>query len=548
MKEYGSLKKIGERWVMSDIPPHVSLRLKANFPRIAKTQTNDFTFQDTPGNCADLLWFTQRYEMKMSAGDRAVLSGGRTLFDQQRADIERIFLPDWKGAARVGFKPGYALRSEQDQAVEVVQRLGRLLVADSVGAGKTYTAMGCMVGSPYLPAAVCASTHLPDQWVKQFLDPCTYLRSHIIKRVSPYSLPDANVYLFRYSNIAGWSDIAAKGIFKTFICDEVHHLRTGAETDKWQAAKIFCDNANVRLFMSGTPIFNYGDEVFNIMELLEPGCLGERQEFIREWCTSGPGGKFVVKDPVALGSYLREMQLVIRRVKKGKPVNTLVIEVDSDEEVERDAEALTRSLALKVVNGSFLESGQAARELDALARLVTGLAKAKSVAAYVRILLRSKVPVILGGWHRDVYKIWLEELAEFNPVMFTGTESPRQKEKSKNAFINGETDLFIISLRSGEGLDGLQQRCSCVVHGELDWTKKVHEQLDGRVNREGQDADEITSIYLVTNTGSDPTVMSVIGLKESQFKGIFDPTLGVETVRTDTSRIKMLARDYLNAA
>jgi CO dehydrogenase/acetyl-CoA synthase gamma subunit (corrinoid Fe-S protein) len=125
----------------------------------------------------------------------------------------------------------------------------------------------------------------------------------------------------------------------------------------------------------------------------------------------------------------------------------------------------------------------ASRDLDMLVRKATGVSKARGVAAYVKILLENNIPVILAGWHRDVYDIWLNELAEYKPVMYTGTESPAEKEKSKMAFVNGETNLFIISLRSGIGLDGLQQRCSTVVIGELDHSPKVHDQLIGRADR-----------------------------------------------------------------
>jgi hypothetical protein len=81
----------------------------------------------------------------------------------------------------------------------------------------------------------------------------------------------------------------------------------------------------------------------------------------------------------------------------------------------RPTKPLRAKLALKVLSGSFTERGQAARELDMWARRVTGVAKARHVAAYVKILLEAKTPIILGGWHRDVYDIWLKELAPYNP-------------------------------------------------------------------------------------------------------------------------------------
>jgi SNF2 family DNA or RNA helicase len=179
--------------------------------------------------------------------------------------------------------------------------------------------------------------------------------------------------------------------------------------------------------------------------------------------------------------------------------------------------------------------------------MATGVAKAKAVAEYVKILLENDEPVLLAGWHRDCYAIWLKELAAYAPVMYTGSESPNQKEQSKEAFIAGKSKLMIISLRSGVGLDGLQVACSTVVFGELDWSPKVHDQVIGRVNRDGQDK-PVTGIFLVCDGGSDPPMVDLLGLKAEQADGINDPfaPTGVVT-EGDESRIQEMARRFLLA-
>ena len=173
------------------------------------------------------------------------------------------------------------------------------------------------------------------------------------------------------------------------------------------------------------------------------------------------------------------------------------------------------------------------------------MSKAKHVAGFVRMILESGEPVLLAGWHRDVYDIWLEELSSYKPVMYTGSESPTKKERAKQAFINGETNLMIISLRSGIGLDGLQHRCATAVFGELDWSPEVHHQLIGRLHREGQ-ARSVMAVFLYCDYGSDPPMTSLLGLKASQAQGIVDPHLGVQKRYMDESRLKNMARDFLD--
>src|SRR5579884_3848269 len=43
-----------------------------------------------------------------------------------------------------------------------------------------------------------------------------------------------------------------------------------------------------------------------------------------------------------------------------------------------------------------------------------------------------------------------------------------------------------MSLRSGAGLDGLQEDCTVGVFGELDWSPEQHRQCIGRLDRDGQ--------------------------------------------------------------
>ncbi|NEI71028.1 ATP-dependent helicase [Rhizobium lusitanum] len=540
---YGRLQLDGDRWVLSDVPPHVAIRLKNMFQRISKTQTKMFTLPASNEMSADLAWFMERYPFEMSASDARFLKRRVRSFNDDRASTEAILLPGWQAPPIRGFRPGRGLRFHQAQAFELVKRRGSLLLGDDVGFGKTWVAMARAMERR--PAAVVVQSHLATQWVNKFIVPNTELTAHIIDGTQPYSLPAADTYIFRYSNIHGWTDVAATGYFKLVAYDEIQDLRTGDTSEKGRAARVFSENAEERLGLSATPVFNYGSEIWSIMSYIDADLLGPWEEFIREWCHMGAGGKWMVTDPDALGSYLREAGAFLRRVRDGRPINRIVVDVAYDHGEAAKTEDLARQLAMKVVEGSFGESGQAARELDALARRVTGMAKAKGVAAYAKILLSSGIPIILAGWHRDVYQIWLDELKEFKPLMYTGSETGRQKDKAVAAYLRRESDCFIISLRSGAGLDGLQERCATVIVGELDWSPQIYEQLFGRVDREGQKQTEITAIFCTCDFGSDPTIMSVNAVKRDQARGITDPGVGIIPVHTDVSHIKLLAQEYL---
>ncbi|MGG0939227.1 DEAD/DEAH box helicase [Brevibacillus centrosporus] len=544
-KTYGKLALIDGQWKMTDIPPHVAIRLKQLFPRIPKWQAGSFTFPNDTNHCADLSWFMIRYPMVMTCEDRTSLEKGRDEYEKEQSRMEEILRPDYCPPARIGLRKGQVIRHYQAQAIDLCLARRSLLLGDDVGLGKTYTAAGMLLDGRTLPAAVVVQTHLQEQW-KEKIEQFTTLRVHKIKGTRPYELPEADIYLYKYSQLLGWIDTFDDGFFKAVIYDEIQELRTGLNSGKGEAAKKLSESAVFRLGLSATPIYNYGSEIWNIMQFIEPDILGTYEEFLREWCIDDRK----VRDPDALGSFLREQNVMLRRTKRDvgqqmPPLNIIVERIESDSAALKSVEDLAQQLAIKTTIGTFMERGRAGRELDLLMRHATGVSKATNVARYAKILLEADMPILLIGWHRDVYEIWLNELEQYKPAMYTGSESDRQKAESVRRFLEGETNVFIMSLRSGAGLDGLQYRCSTVIFGELDWSPKVHEQIIGRLNREGQQ-EQITAVYLNTDEGSDPPMVEILGIKSSQSSGIVDPGRQFEAKFSDKSRIQALAERFLN--
>lgn len=544
MKTYGNLSLDRERreWQLTDLEPHVTIAFKRLFPRVPTTATV-IRVSDADDVRADLDWFMHRFPLAHAEHD--ALREALERIAATIAERDRILLPSWTPPATMAFRPGYQPYLYQSQAAQIALRNPGLLLGDDVGLGKTISAIAvCTMGAP-LPAAVVVQAHLADQWAAR-IEEFTTLRAHVIKGTTPYSLPPADIYIFRYSNVAGWTSIIAEDTFKTVIFDEMQELRHGRGTNKGNACYSAARRAQLRMGLTATPIYNYGDEIFNIMDFIQPDLLGKHDEFAREWCS----GK-IVKNPDGLGSYLRDKGYFLRRSEDDEtvaqsmpPPNIIDWEVDYDQAAADDEAALTRMLAQTVLTGSFVEAGRAARELDLKMRQMTGVAKARPVAAYVRMLLKDAPRVLLAGWHREVYSIWERELAEFSPVLYTGSESAAGKGRSVEAFTTGDSRVMMISLRSGVGLDGLQHHCQDVVFGELDWSPQVHYQIIGRLRRPGQ-RHQVSAHYLHTNGGSDPVLLETLGIKTDQSRGITQPGKDAAERFTDDSRIKRLAAHIL---
>lgn len=549
-RTYGSLRLLrSERtWELAGVEPHVSIRLKQIFPRIPKAAVPPYRLPHTDMLDADIDWFMSRYPLAVSDEDREALTGGRLAFEINIAEIERILLPDYRPPAIAGIRPGQVVRQYQHQAIELVRRRRSLLLGDEGGLGKTYTAGGLLCAEPQaLPAAVVCDAHMQKQW-REKLTTFTTLRVHIVKKGKPYDLPPADVYVFRVTSIAGWSTIFATGLFKAVIYDEPQSLRTGSSTAKGHAAKILSENVLYKLGLTATPIYNYGTEMWNVMQFIDDQVLGSWEDFYREWCND----KGRITDPKALGTYMREQHAMLRRLKGDvgqelPKVSRIVEHVEHDAKVVASAEALARHLALRATTGSFRERGEATRELDMMMRKITGVAKAPAVARFVEILVEAGEKVVLWGWHRDVYDIWLKhfERAGLKPVMYTGSETASKKGRHLDDFLHGDANPLIMSLRSGAGVDGLQHVCSVGVYGELDWSPGIHQQCLWRIDREGQ-TKPVSAFFLVTDDGSDPPIMDVLGIKASEATGIVDPHLGVQVVDNDDSNLRTLVKRYLD--
>lgn len=543
MRTYGALAHVGDAWVIGALEPHAIIRLKALFPQIPIAAGPPFKFRDTPERAADLAWFLHRYPLAASASDIGRLAGAVEKHAAAQDAMEMILRADYTPPPLVGLREGMEIRPYQAQAIALLEASGGLLVGDEVGLGKTFITAGACLSPGALPAIVVYHAHLQRQWC-EVIERFTTLRAHPVKGTRPYGMPACDVMVFRYSQIAGWADVIGWMGVGLVAFDEVQDLRRGEETEKGRAARRLADHAVRRLGLSATPIYNYGAEIWNVMRFLNAAALGGFDEFGREW------GFGVIRDPKALGTYLRDSHVFIRRTKADvgqqmPPVNRIVDTIDYDRVEMASIDDLARDLAHRATTGEFIQRGAATRMLDLRVRHATGVAKAKSVATIARILVEGGTPIVLVGWHRDVYDIWLSELAHLKPALYTGSETAAGKNASRDAFVNGQTNLLIMSLRSGAGLDGLQYRASTMVFGELDWSPGVHHQCIGRLDREGQ-KEPVTAIFLVCEDGSDPPMMEVLGLKAAQASAIVDPSLGVQRVAADGEGLKRLVRRYLD--
>ena len=520
---YGTLSYNARRkcWVIRG-DPSVTELAKRLFPG-SDAKRGEARFTAHRRIIGDVNWLMLRYPLQVVPRDQArwrqALSQARDYYREREKARVLTMAPQPSPAVFAG-----ELRPFQQAGLHWLLLTPRALLADEMGLGKTVQALACAAQEGVFPLLIVPPSHLCRNWQSETL---RFLRIrgreprvHIIKGLTPYPLPEADVYILHYLLLRGWKQALPQMNFHTVIFDEVQELRrTG--TEKYSAASLLSESCQRVMGLSGTPIYNYGSEIWNVINILDYHFLGDWETFTREWC-SGYGNRIVQK-PELLGDHLRREGLMLRRTKQEvlpelPEKRRLVQEIDADDALYVHLmapvwEKLYRwrqDQALSASARAILED-----QISQEARQATGLAKAPYVCQFVKALVNAGEKVLLFAHHHAVMDVYKKELKSERPVFITGRETAAQKEDAADRFMLGKTDLCVVSLRAASGLN--LQRATCVVFGELDWSPAVHSQAEDRAHRMGQ-RDSLLCYYLVSPRGSDRDMQEALGLKVSQFQ------------------------------
>lgn len=529
-RTYGTLSynRRSKCWTVK-ADPSVTEMCKRLFPGSAGSRRGEARFTAHRRNVGELCWLMLRFPLEISPRDRALWD--RAVADAREHAVRQAIaarLPERMSPPEGTFTG--ELRPFQQEGLAFLLRHDRCLLADEMGLGKTVQALAYLASTQAFPALVIPPAHLTRNWTEEA---ARFLRIrgetprvHVIRGLKPYALPEADVYIMHYLLLRGWKDALPSLGFKAVIFDEVQELRH-AGTEKYSAASLLSEGCERVIGLSGTPIYNTGGEIWNVINILDFHFLGDWESFSREWCY-GYGNAVVVK-PELLGDYLRREGMMLRRTKQEvlrelPPKRRAVQELDWNDKLYAQlmAPVLPEVIRWKT-DGTLTASARAMLEesISQHVRQATGIAKAPYVCQFVRALLDAGEKVLLFAHHHAVMDIYKQELRQYRPGFITGRETVAMKADAVDRFMSGKTDVLCISLRAASGLN--LQRATCVVFGELDWSPAVHSQAEDRAHRMGQE-DSLLCYYLVAPQGSDAAMQEALGLKVSQFVGLMGDT------------------------
>lgn len=519
-----SYNKRSRCWVVKG-DPAVTEMCKRLFPGSAGARRGEARFTAHRRMIGELCWLMMRYPLEVRLSDLP-------LWDKAVADA-RAYAIRQERAARMPSRakpPAGAFAGElmdfQQEGLGFLLQHDRCLLADEMGLGKTVQALACLASEGAFPALVVPPAHLTRNWQEEAARFVRIQgrapRIHVIRGLKPYDLPEADIYIMHYLLLRGWKAVMKDFPVRAVIFDEAQELRHSG-TEKYSAASLLAEGCERVIGLSGTPIYNKGGEIWNVINILDFHFLGDWESFSREWCY-GYGSAVVVK-PELLGAYLKREGLMLRRTKQEvlkelPPKRRLVQELDWNDKLYAQLMAPVLPQLMRWRTAQDLTPSQRAlleESISQHARQATGVAKAPYVCQFVRMLLEGGEKVLLFAHHHAVMDAYRQELKAFSPGFITGRELGSAKDKAVERFMTGKTDVVCISLRAASGLN--LQRATCVVFGELDWSPAVHSQAEDRAHRIGQ-ADSLLCYYLVSPQGSDAEMQEALGLKVSQFIGL----------------------------
>lgn len=207
------------------------------------------------------------------------------------------------------------LRPFQEEALQLMINRGSLLLAMTMGAGKTVTSIAAcehlLEAGEAESVLVIAPAPLKYQWqeeVHKFTDRHAFVidGSPSVREIQ-YSAAWAYYYVItNYEAVVKDFDVYKAMGFDVIIIDEASFIK-GFTANRSKAVKALGRHAKARFALTGTPIENRPEDLFSIMQFVDKTVLGRFDEFDRT---------FIVRDWYGKPKRYRNLKLLHSRMSE----------------------------------------------------------------------------------------------------------------------------------------------------------------------------------------------------------------------------------------
>lgn len=435
----------------------------------------------------------------------------------------------------------------QKKGILFAAEAGRSLIADDMGLGKTIQAIATaeLFKKEFgiQTVLIVCPTSLKYQW-KSEIEKFTksnviVIEGNSIQRQKQYNTEP--FYKIVSYNVVGADIDKIKKLEPDFvILDEAQRIKNWKTKTAQQAKKI---ESSYAIVLTGTPIENKLEELYSIVQFIDPFKLGPLYKFLEEHQIQDEFGKVVgYKQLNRISALLAD--IVIRRTKKevltqlpSRTDKHLFVPLTKEQaQIHKDYSDMVARLVNKWKRFGFLDEKDRQRLLLALncmrmvsdstyildqkTRYDTKITELMCILDNAFVASEEKV-VIFSQWER-MTRLVMPEL-ENRKVGYTylhgGVPSHKRKALLDEFRDNLSCRVFLSTDAGGLGLN--LQAASLVINLDIPWNPAVLEQRIGRIHRHGQKRN-INVINLVSSQSIEERMLDVLKFKSSLFKGVLD--------------------------
>ena len=405
------------------------------------------------------------------------------------------------------------LRDYQKKGIQWLQMLHHYgfggILADDMGLGKTLQAIAFLSSQLQENSRVLilAPSGLIYNWADEFQKFAPNLDVVVVHGLKPYRetilAEKHQIYVTSYATFRQDSEIYQDLSFDFLFLDEAQVMKN-AQTKIAKTLRKFVVPSVFAL--SGTPIENNIGELWSIFQIVLPGLLPAKKDFMK-----------LPAERVA-----QFIKPFVMRRKKEEVLTELpdLIEVVYKNELEDQQKAIY--LAQLQQMQERIEHVTVAEFQRNRVEILTGLMRLRQICDTPALFmedykgdsgkldsLRDLLSQIAEGNHRVLifsqFRGMLDRIEEELPQLgltsfkITGSTPSQDRQEMTKAFNQGERDVFLISLKAG-GVGLNLTGADTVILVDLWWNPAVESQAIGRAHRMGQD--QAVEVYRLVTRGT----------------------------------------------
>lgn len=428
------------------------------------------------------------------------------------------------------------LRDYQKKGIQWLQMLHHYsfggILADDMGLGKTLQTIAFLSSQVQADTSVLilAPSGLIYNWADEFQKFAPDLDVVVVHGLKSHResilAEDHQIYVTSYATFRQDSEIYQDLSFDFLFLDEAQVMKN-AQTKIAQSLRQFVVPSVFAL--SGTPIENHLGELWSIFQIVLPGLLPAKKEFmklstervaqfIKPFVMRRKKEEVLTELPdlieVVYKNELEDQQKAIYLAQLQQMQERLGQVSDSEFQRNR-VEILTGLMRLRQICDTpalFMENYQGeSGKLDSLRDLLVQIAEGGH-----RVLIFSQFRGMLDRIEQELPDLGLTSFK------ITGSTPSQERQEMTKAFNQGERDVFLISLKAG-GVGLNLTGADTVILVDLWWNPAVESQAIGRAHRMGQE--QAVEVYrLVTRGTIEEKIQELQEKKKNLVSEILDGT------------------------